>query len=92
MKFLILLLIVAQCQSQSQQNGAEYHQRIPLEDLKVKVMYEAPTCGETAEPGDLLTVHYIAKVNDEFGRTIEHTRDRGSPLVFQLGAGQVIKM
>lgn len=45
--------------------------------------------GEVAEPGDIVTAHYVGKLSD--GRVFDSSKDRGVPISFLLGAGQVIK-
>jgi peptidylprolyl isomerase len=45
--------------------------------------------GDIAEPGDVVTAHYVGRLED--GRVFDSSRDRGTPISFTLGAGQVIK-
>lgn len=45
--------------------------------------------GEEAKNGDLIAVHYTGVLPD--GTVFDSSYDRGEPLVFQLGAGQVIQ-
>ncbi len=44
---------------------------------------------ETPKKGDLITIHYIAKIED--GKVFDDTYKRESPLTFRLGRGHVIK-
>jgi peptidylprolyl isomerase len=44
--------------------------------------------GETPQPGQILVVHYIGWLSD--GKKIESSLDKGTPIEFTLGAGQVI--
>ncbi|AJE02278.1 FKBP-type peptidyl-prolyl cis-trans isomerase [Geobacter pickeringii] len=41
----------------------------------------------TALPGDTVAIHYIGTLDD--GRIFDSTVDRGEPLVFTIGAGQL---
>jgi FKBP-type peptidyl-prolyl cis-trans isomerase len=45
--------------------------------------------GDVAEAGDTLTVHYVGTLTD--GRVFDSSVDRGTPFVFTLGTGQVIR-
>jgi FKBP-type peptidyl-prolyl cis-trans isomerase len=45
--------------------------------------------GEAAESGDVVTAHYVGKLTN--GQVFDSSRDRGTPISFMLGTGQVIK-
>jgi FKBP-type peptidyl-prolyl cis-trans isomerase FkpA len=45
--------------------------------------------GAVAEPGDIVTAHYVGKLPD--GRVFDSSKERGAPISFLLGSGQVIK-
>lgn len=45
--------------------------------------------GALAEPGDVLSVHYVGTLSD--GRVFDSSLDRNTPLDFTLGVGQVIR-
>ncbi|OLM31077.1 FKBP-type peptidyl-prolyl cis-trans isomerase 1 [Pseudonocardia sp. Ae717_Ps2] len=45
--------------------------------------------GQEAKPGDTVAVHYVG-VSQSTGREFDNSYDRGQPLQFGLGAGQVI--
>lgn len=55
--------------------------------LKVEVKQEGS--GQTAENGNEVSVHYTGRLKD--GTKFDSSLDRGTPFVFTLGAGQVIK-
>src|SRR3989344_7523995 len=45
--------------------------------------------GPLAEPGDVVTVHYVGRLPD--GRVFDSSRDRNISFSFILGSGQVIR-
>jgi FKBP-type peptidyl-prolyl cis-trans isomerase len=45
--------------------------------------------GEIAQPGDRVSAHYVGTLPD--GRVFDSSRDRGTPITFMLGVGQVIR-
>lgn len=45
--------------------------------------------GAVAEAGDIVTAHYVGTLQD--GRVFDSSRDRGVPISFALGTGQVIR-
>ena len=45
--------------------------------------------GPVAEAGDTISAHYIGRLTD--GRVFDSSRDRGVPISFILGVGQVIQ-
>jgi peptidylprolyl isomerase len=57
------------------ESGLEYH-------------IEALGSGPTATDGDVVSVHYSARLED--GTMFDNSYDRGEPIVFTLGIGQVI--
>ncbi len=55
---------------------------LKIEDTKVGT-------GPAAKSGDTLLMHYVGTLTD--GKKFDSSRDRGEPLEFTLGIGQVIK-
>ncbi|MGW4225588.1 FKBP-type peptidyl-prolyl cis-trans isomerase [Streptomyces bauhiniae] len=60
----------------------------PPKDLEIKDIWEGD--GEVAEAGDFVKVHYVG-VAFSTGEEFDASWNRGTPLDFQLGAGQVIQ-
>ena len=59
----------------------------PPADLEITDIWEGD--GPTASPGDSVQVHYVG-VAYSTGEEFDASWDRGEPLSFRLGAGQVI--
>ncbi|BDH04673.1 MULTISPECIES: FKBP-type peptidyl-prolyl cis-trans isomerase [Streptomyces] len=60
----------------------------PPKDLEIKDIWEGD--GEVAEAGDFVKVHYVG-VAFSTGEEFDASWNRGTPLDFQLGIGQVIQ-
>ncbi|MFJ7129970.1 FKBP-type peptidyl-prolyl cis-trans isomerase [Streptomyces sp. NPDC098101] len=60
----------------------------PPKDLEIKDVWEGE--GEIAEAGDAVQVHYVG-VAFSTGEEFDASWNRGTPLGFQLGIGQVIQ-
>ncbi|MFC9649015.1 MULTISPECIES: FKBP-type peptidyl-prolyl cis-trans isomerase [unclassified Streptomyces] len=60
----------------------------PPADLEIKDIIEGD--GAVAKAGDSVSVHYVG-VAFSTGEEFDSSWNRGTPLQFQLGAGQVIK-
>ncbi|MEU5538253.1 FKBP-type peptidyl-prolyl cis-trans isomerase [Streptomyces sp. NPDC020362] len=58
------------------------------EDLEIQEIWEGD--GEVAKAGDFVRVHYVG-VAFSSGEEFDASWNRGTPLEFQLGAGQVIQ-
>ncbi|MHC0428578.1 FKBP-type peptidyl-prolyl cis-trans isomerase [Streptomyces sp. O3] len=59
----------------------------PPKDLEIKDIWEGD--GPVAKAGDSVQVHYVG-VSFSSGEEFDASWNRGTPLAFQLGAGQVI--
>jgi len=57
--------------------------------LKIDVTKSVVNCANKSRAGDKLHMHYTGTLQD--GNTFDSSIPRGEPLVFTLGAGQVIK-
>lgn len=60
-----------------------------VEQPGFKVSEVSVGTGEIAEPGDTVSAHYVGTLVD--GRVFDSSRDRGEPITFTLGIGQVIR-
>jgi peptidylprolyl isomerase len=59
----------------------------PPADLEITDIWEGD--GKVASPGDTVQVHYVG-VSHSTGEEFDSSWNRGEPLSFRLGAGQVI--
>lgn len=55
--------------------------------LKVEILQEGN--GPLPKPGQTVSVHYVGTLQD--GKKFDSSRDRGTPITFALGKGQVIR-
>ena len=60
----------------------------PPKDLEIKDLWEGD--GQEAKAGDFVTVHYVG-VSFSTGEEFDASWNRGEPLTFRLGVGQVIR-
>ncbi|XP_057474100.1 peptidyl-prolyl cis-trans isomerase FKBP15-1-like [Actinidia eriantha] len=58
-------------------------------ELQIGVKYKPDSCEFQAHKGDRIKVHYRGKLTD--GTVFDSSFERGDPIEFELGSGQVIK-
>ena len=60
-------------------------------ELVPGLLYEQiqPGTGESPQKGDKVSVHYVGTL--ENGKKFDSSRERGQPIAFKLGVGQVIQ-
>lgn len=63
-------------------NMAEIETGFKAEDVKVGA-------GEFAQAGNMVSAHYVGRLPN--GQIFDSSRDRGAPITFKLGVGQVIR-
>ncbi|KAK9806211.1 hypothetical protein WJX72_005551 [[Myrmecia] bisecta] len=57
--------------------------------LQIGVKHKPATCDQKAKAGDTVAVHYRGSLTD--GTVFDSSFERGEPIKFTLGQGQVIK-
>ncbi|KNA19432.1 hypothetical protein SOVF_061700 [Spinacia oleracea] len=60
-----------------------------VKELQIGVKYKPTSCEIKAHKGDKIKVHYRGQLTD--GTVFDSSFERGDPIEFQLGGGQVIK-
>ncbi|KAF7119736.1 hypothetical protein RHSIM_Rhsim13G0050600 [Rhododendron simsii] len=58
-------------------------------ELQIGVKFKPKSCNIQAHKGDTIKVHYRGKLID--GTVFDSSFERGDPIQFELGSGQVIK-
>ncbi|PWA88995.1 FK506- and rapamycin-binding protein [Artemisia annua] len=58
-------------------------------ELQIGVKFKPTSCEIQAHKGDRIKVHYRGKLTD--GTVFDSSFERGDPIEFELGSGQVIK-
>ncbi|XP_022727834.1 peptidyl-prolyl cis-trans isomerase FKBP15-1-like [Durio zibethinus] len=58
-------------------------------ELQIGVKHKPKSCDIQAHKGDRIKVHYRGKLTD--GTVFDSSFERGDPIEFELGSGQVIK-
>ena len=66
----------------------EVPEEAPPAELETRVLVEGE--GPEVQPGDTVTVHYVGKAWST-GEQFDASWDRGRPLVFEFGAGEMIE-
>lgn len=61
-----------------------------LTELEIKTVKAVSNCKQTAKKGDLISVHYTGSLLSD-GTVFDSSINRGQPIQFTLGVGQVIK-
>ncbi|XP_073014973.1 FK506-binding protein 2-like isoform X1 [Primulina eburnea] len=62
---------------------------VDVTELQIGVKYKPKICEVQAHKGDSVKVHYRGKLTD--GTVFDSSFERGDPIQFELGSGQVIK-
>ncbi len=65
----------------------DFPEGAPPTELEITDIWEGE--GKVASPGDTVEVHYVGVANSS-GEEFDASWNRGAPLSFRLGAGQVI--
>jgi len=59
--------------------------------VQFEIVQEGKESSPRVQKGDSIKVHYTGKLDDANGKQFDSSRDRGDPLGFDAGEGNVIK-
>ncbi|KAK8506031.1 hypothetical protein V6N13_002685 [Hibiscus sabdariffa] len=79
---ILLLLLIIFTFANAKKSG-------DVTELQIGVKHKPKTCEFQAHKGDRIKVHYRGKLTD--GTVFDSSFERGDPIEFELGSGQVIK-
>ncbi|KAJ8320762.1 hypothetical protein KUTeg_002349 [Tegillarca granosa] len=79
--FISIILFVSTYANEEEDNNKS--------ELKISVLEPGASCERTAKFNDIVKIHVEGFLQD--GQKIESSYERGKPLFFQLGFGQVVK-
>ncbi|KAB7496480.1 Peptidyl-prolyl cis-trans isomerase FKBP2 [Armadillidium nasatum] len=78
---LFMLIVLARAEDEKKKDK--------VKKLQIGVKKRVENCPLRSRRGDLLHMHYMGKLED--GTEFDSSYERGQPLSFTLGSGQVIK-
>lgn len=86
---IMILSVLTSCSDGSTQEVDEPQSKIvtTASGLQYEILQEGS--GQQAKAGDMVKVHYTGSLTD--GKKFDSSHDRGEPIAFKLGIGQVIK-
>ncbi|KAK3082692.1 hypothetical protein FSP39_002731 [Pinctada imbricata] len=79
LKILVSLCVICSVLAQTEKKK---------EDVKIEVL-AAGDCSRKSTSGSLMRCHYVGKLTN--GKVFEDSYEKGKPVLFLLGAGQVLK-
>jgi len=90
---LIMIFVASGCSSIERKDSSKETMKTTESGLKYIAIKEAEADARQAKAGDIVAVHYTGYLeeNGQPGKKFDSSVDRGQPIAFQLGAGQVIK-
>ncbi len=88
--FYVILLFITSVVFVSEPMADSVFDQVDFKSTKSGLQFYdvAPGHGINAQPGDVVSVHYVGKLAD--GSEFDSSRKRHKPFVFVLGQGQVI--
>ncbi len=87
--FGLLVSLIVSCKPMDKISSKSYEGKEFVTQSGLKYIIQSAGDGERAEEGDIVSVHYVGRL--ENGKEFDNSYKRGQPFTFPLGRGKVVR-